>query len=99
MVSEVFENLVNNRIVDHLEICELFSNLHYNFRSSRSSADLQTVVSDRIDRAFNRSGTTQTVVHDISKTFDRVWNAGLHYKLKVYGITGQVGIWSYFFFS
>ena len=62
MVSEVFEKLVNNRIVDHLEICELFSNLHYNFRSSQSSADLQTVVSDRIARAFNRSGTTQTVV-------------------------------------
>ena len=90
MVSEVFEKLVNNRIVDHLEICELFSNLHYNFRSSQSSADLQTVVSDRIARAFNRAGTTQTVVRDISKTFDGVWNAGLLYKLKVYGITGQV---------
>ena len=50
----------------------------------------KTVVSDRIARAFNRSGTTQTVVRDISKTFDGVWNAGLLYKLKVYGTTGQV---------
>ena len=48
VVSKVFEKLVNNKIVDHLEKCGC--------RSSRSTADLQTVVSDRIARAFNRSG-------------------------------------------
>ena len=32
-----------------------------------------TDVSDRIARAFNRSGATQTVLLDISKAFDRVW--------------------------
>ena len=58
MVSEVFEKLVNNRIVDHLEKCGLFSDFQYGFRSFRSTADLLTVVSDRIDRAFNRSEAT-----------------------------------------
>ena len=58
VVSKVFEKLVNNRIVDHLEKCALFSDLQYSFRSSRSTADLLTVVSDRIARAFNRSGVT-----------------------------------------
>ena len=57
VVSKVFEKLVNNRIVDHLE-CGLFSDFQYGFRSSRSTADLLTVVSDRIARAFNRSGVT-----------------------------------------
>ena len=56
VVSKVFEKLVNNKIVDHLEICGLFSEFQYGFRSSRSTADLFTAVSDRIDRAFNRSG-------------------------------------------
>ena len=32
--SKVFENLVNNRIVDHLEKCGLFSDFQYGFRSS-----------------------------------------------------------------
>ena len=32
-----------------------------------------TVVSDRFARAFNRSGATRAVAHDISKAFDRVW--------------------------
>ena len=90
MVSKVFEKLVNNRIVDHLEKCGLFSDFQYGFRSSRSTADLLTVVSDRIARAFNRSEATRAVVLDISKAFDRVWHAGLLHKLKSYGISGQI---------
>ena len=59
VVSKVFEKPVNNRIVDHLEKCGHFSDFQYGFRSSRSTTDLLTVVSDRIARAFNRSGATQ----------------------------------------
>ena len=90
VVSKVFENLVNNRIVDHLEKCGLFSGFQYGFRSSRSTADLLTVVSDKIARAFNRSGATRAVALDISKAFDRVWHPGLLHKLKSYGISGQI---------
>ena len=90
MVSKVFEKLVNNRIADHLEKCGLFSDFQYGFRSSRSTADLLTVVSDRIARAFNRSGATRVVALDISKAFDRVWHAGLFHKLKSYGILGWI---------
>ena len=77
VVSKIFEKLVNNRIVDHLEKCGLFSDPLYGFRSSRSTGDLLTVVSDRIARVFNRSGATQAVALDISKASDRVWHAGL----------------------
>ena len=66
MVSKVFEKLANNGIVDHLEKCGLFSDFQYGFRSSRSTADLLTVVSDRIARAFIRSWATRTVALDIS---------------------------------
>ena len=90
MVSKVFEKLVNNRIVDHLEKCGLFSDFQYDFRSSQSTADLLTVVSDRIARAFNRSGATRAVALDISKAFDRVWHTGLLHKRKSHGISGQI---------
>ena len=89
-LCKVFEKLVNNRIVGHLEICGLFYDFQYGFRSSRSAADFLTVVSDRIARAFNRSGATRAVALDISKAFDRVWHAGLLHKLKCYGISGQI---------
>ena len=93
VVSKVFEKLVNNRIVVHLEKCGLFSDLQYGFRSSRSTADFLTVVSDRITRAFNKSGNTRAVGLDISKAFNRVWHAGhtgLLHKLKCYGALGQI---------
>ena len=90
VVSKVFEKLINNRIVDHLEKCGLFSDFQYVFRSSRLTADLLTVVSDRVARAFNRSGATRAVTLDRSKAFDRVWHAGLLHKLKSYRISGQI---------
>ena len=90
MVSKVFEKLVNNRIVDHQEKCGLFSDFQYDFRSSQSTADLLTVVSDRIAKTFNRSGATTAVVLDISKALDRLWHAGLLHKLKSYGTSGQI---------
>ena len=69
VVSKVSEELGNNRIVDHVEKCGLFSDFQYDFRSSQSSADLLTDVSDRIARAFNRSRATWAVALDISKAF------------------------------
>ena len=67
VVSKVFEKLANNRILDHLKKCDLSSDCHYGFRSSRSTADLLTIVSDGI------GGPTGAVALDISKVFDRVW--------------------------
>ena len=77
VVSRVFEKLVNNRIVDRLEKCGLFSDFQYGFRSSLSTVDLLTVVSDRVAWDFNRSVASRAVALDISKAFDRVWHAGL----------------------
>ena len=48
VVSKVFEKLVNNRAVNHLEKHSLFPDFQCGFRSSRSTADLLTVLSDRI---------------------------------------------------
>ena len=63
MVSKIFEKLLDNRIVDHLEKRGLFCDFQYSFRSSQSTADLLTVVSDRIAR----SGATLALVFDISR--------------------------------
>ena len=56
MVGKVFEKLVNNRIVDHLEKGYLLYYFQYGFRSSQSTADLLTVVSDRIARFLTGLG-------------------------------------------
>ena len=46
------------------------SDLQYVFRSSRSTADLLKVVSNRVTTACNRCGATWAVAIDISKAFE-----------------------------
>ena len=65
-----------------------FFDCQYGFRFSQLTADLHTVASDRIVRAFNRFGHYRAVILDISKAFDRVWHPGLLHKLKSYGSLG-----------
>ena len=90
MVSKIFEKLVNNSLVSHLEKGGPFSHFLYCFRSSRLTANLLTVLSDRIARAFNRSGATRAVALDISKAFEMVWYVDLLHKLKPYRISCRV---------
>ena len=85
-VSKIFEKLVNNMLVDHLEKYDF----QYGFWSSLSTAELLTVASDRIARVFNRCGATRSIALSISKAFDSVWYAGLLHKLKSYGFLGQI---------
>ena len=92
VVRKVFEELVSNRLVDHPEKFGPFSDFQYGFRSSQSTANLLTVVSDRIARTFNKTfnRTTWAVALDISKAFDRVWHGGLLHKFKSHGISSQI---------
>ena len=52
-------NVNNNRLVDHLKKYGFLSDFQYGFRSSRSTADLVTVVQELIASASNKSGATQ----------------------------------------
>ena len=50
VISKVFEKVLSNRIVDHQGKCGLFPDFQYGFRTTRSTADLLTVVSRRTVR-------------------------------------------------
>ena len=76
VVSKVFEKLVNNRIVDHPEKCGIFSDFQYGFSSCQSTADLLTVVSNRIARVFNRSWATRALA---------LWPSGLNAGFPIQG--------------
>ena len=61
VISKAFENIVNNRLVDHLEKCEIFLHFQYSFCSSPSVADLLSRVSDEVVRVSYRCGYTGVV--------------------------------------
>ena len=107
VVSKVFEKLVNNRFIDHLVKCGHFSDFQYSFSivfqyflySLLDQVQIFWELYLRIDRAFGRSGATPAVILGISKTFDRVWHAGLFHKRKSYEISGRyLDLFHYFFF-
>ncbi|XP_047140024.2 probable RNA-directed DNA polymerase from transposon BS [Hydra vulgaris] len=90
VISKVFESLINKHLISHLESNNLLSDHQYGFRSSRSTADVLTVITDRFYRALDRGGEVKAIALDISKAFDKVWHAGLFHKLSSYGVAGNV---------
>ena len=69
VVNKVFDKLVNNRLVNHPEKGGLFSDFQYGFRPSRSTADLQRVVSGRLATALIALGLLEL----LHLTYARLW--------------------------
>ena len=90
VISKVFECLICSPLVRHLDFHNLFSDSQYGFRAGRSTADVLTVISDRVYRALNICGEGRAIALDISKAFDKVWHTGLLHKLKAYGVSGHI---------
>ena len=74
----------------HLDITGLFSDLQYGFRAFRSNVNILTVLSECIYNSFDAGGETSAIALDISKAFDKVWDAGLPHKLKAYAVVGPI---------
>ena len=68
----------------------IFSDTQYGFCSVRSTADLLTLITDKIYHAFDKCGEAKLIALDISKDFDKVWHKGLLHKLCSYGVSGEV---------
>ena len=58
LVCKIFKKLVNNRLVDHLQKYDIFSDFQYSFKSSWSTVDYLTVV-------LNKSRATQAVLKSL----------------------------------
>ena len=63
-----------------------FSDFHYDFSTSCSTAILLTGEFDRIAR----SGATRVVTFRVFKAFARIWHAGLRMQTQGYGTSGRV---------
>ena len=92
-VGKGMERIVFKRIYNFL----LDNNLLYKYQSGfvpGHSTTYQLIdIYHHICQAFDQNQLSFMVFLDISKAFDRVWHAGLLYKLDQYGISGNLLKW------
>ena len=90
--GKILEKLVYDSLYTHLVSCEILDPNQSGFRPGDSTVNQLLSITHTIFQAFdcNPPLDVRSVYLDISKAFDRVWHDGLIYKLKRFGISGQL---------
>ena len=95
----MFEKVVRNSIVHHLEEKNLFNENQHGFRKGRSCLSELLAHYDEILTSLENNNCVDTVYLDFAKAFDKVDFVILLEKLKKLGIGGKLGRWIYSFLN
>ena len=99
VVSKVFEKLVNNRFVEHLAKCGLFSDFQYCFKSIYQLQIFWQLHLIELLGLLSCLGLLKLQHLIYPKLLTGVWHAGVFYKLRSDILNFRSDIWSYFVFS
>ena len=80
-IGKLAERIIKNRLYSLLENNKLLSYAQSGFRNSRGTGDNLLFMTQKIQECLNRGKKVCGIYFDISKAFDKVWHAGLIYKL------------------
>ena len=93
MLSDVYESIVNNQIINYLEKHQLLSPNQFGFRCGVGTSDLLTALHCQWVENVALGGQVRTLAIDIAGAFDRVSHLGLISKLSMYGIRARIHRW------
>lgn len=82
ILGKIFERLILKRINDHLDEHLIIPNEQFGFRKEHSTGLQILRIFKHVKLKLNAKLSTGFIAFDIEKAFDRVWHAGLLYKLK-----------------
>ena len=90
--GKIFEKLIFNEIYSFLDREKLLNTNKSGFRPFDSCVNQLLTITHEIFSSFdcNPSLEVCSIFLDISKAFDKVWREGLLYKLKSFGISGNL---------
>ena len=80
-IGKLAERIIKNRLYSFLESNKLLSSAQSGFRNFRGTGDNLLFMTQKIQESLNRGKKVCGIYFDISKAFDKVWHAGLIYKL------------------
>ena len=92
-LSKLFERIVLARVDVWLSSENILSRYQAGFRKHKQTRDHMFRLIQFIQAAFNRGYQVGSVFIDIEKAFDKVWHAGLLFKLDRLGIPHYLGRW------
>ena len=93
VICKVFESIVRDCIVDHMNINRLFSECQHGFRQHRSCVTQLLHVMEDLTKLLEDKNNIDVIYFDFKKAFDTVPHKRLLTKLEYYGITGNVLLW------
>ena len=92
-VVKVFERVIRQALVSHLESHGLLPSGQHGFRAMRSTLTQLLSYWDVLLDKLEEGGGVDAIYLDFSKAFDKVEHGVLLHKLREKGITGRVGVW------
>lgn len=92
-IIKIFERVLRNHLVAHIEGNELLSDSQHGFRKRRSCLTQLLDHFDHILKCLNSGNEVDVIYLDYAKAFDKVDHKILLAKLKCYGIKGKMFKW------
>jgi len=92
-VCKVFETLVRDSLVKHLEENVLIRESQHRFRKGRSCLTSLLTFLDKVTGCIDSGNSVDVVFLDFAKAFDKVPHNRLAAKLRSHGITGRLLSW------
>ena len=92
-LSKVFEKLVHKHIYEYLTGNNLLIANNSGFKHGDCAINQLVKLSDTILKSLDQGKEVRMVFLDAAKAFDKVWHAGLLFKLKQLGIEGSILYW------
>ena len=90
IISKIFESFINDCLIQHLDISGLFSDVQYGSRAFQSTADVLTVLRERVYNLLDAGGERSAIALDILTHSIKVWHVGFLHKLNAYGVVGPI---------